>query len=156
MTKLCFIASLVGNMAISHACEWDLSSAADAGVGAPGVVCGSSRCDGITQDCCLNSYAGTNTCMDVNLWCATPTSTGVPATCDEQSDCPSGESCCVYYGAGYGSVQCLPNSECPGKAPYVTKNLLCESPAEHSDCPNGKACVQLSAPFPAGWSRCEL
>jgi hypothetical protein len=152
MTKLYFIASMVANLTTMRACN--TPSASDAGT--PGVLCGSTSCDGITQVCCLDSYAAMTACMDVTLWCGTPTSTGAPATCDEPSDCPSGEACCVYFGAGYGSVECRASTECPGESWMINENLLCESPAGSFGCPSGKACVPIGAPFPAGWSRCEL
>jgi hypothetical protein len=140
------------------------ASAAGTGTGAgrgctvPGnatVLCGSSSCASDTQACCLDAYAGTAACFAGDVWCGTPTSTGAPATCDEQSDCPPGQSCCVHSGAGYLSILCMPDNECPGDFPYVTNRVLCTSPAEQRACSPGETCTPLSGAIPSGWSACS-
>jgi hypothetical protein len=118
------------------------------------VKCGDSTCASSTQACCLDAYAGTAACIDSELFCGTPTSTGAPATCDEKSDCPQGESCCLHSGAGYLSIMCMPDSECPGDSPYIWNRVLCASPAEQLACPPDETCTPWGGAIPLGWSVC--
>jgi len=118
------------------------------------VKCGASTCSSSTQACCLDAYAGTAACIDSELFCGTPTSTGAPATCDEKSDCPQGESCCLHSGAGYLSILCMPAAECPGDFPSVMNRVLCASPAEQRACAPDETCTPWGGAIPEGWSVC--
>jgi len=145
-----------GEMAASTT---DSRSAVGRGFTTPGaatVRCGASSCTSNTQACCLDAYAGTATCIDKDVFCGTPTSTGAPATCDAQSDCPKGQSCCLHSGAGYLSILCMPDTECPGDFPSVMNRLLCASPAEQHGCPPDETCAPLDGAIPAGWSVCRV
>lgn len=118
------------------------------------VRCGSSICTRDTQACCLDAYAGTATCIDKDVFCGTPTSTGAPATCDEQSDCPKGQSCCWHTAVGYLSILCMPDSECPGDSLFVSNRVLCASPAEQRACAPHETCTPLFGAIPSWWSAC--
>ena len=121
----------------------------------PTVQCGASTCASNTQACCLDAYAGTAACIDSTLFCGTPTSTGAPATCDEQSDCPKGESCCLHAAVGYLSILCMPDTECPGDSLFVSNRVLCASPAEKRACAPDETCTPIGGAVPTGWSVCR-
>lgn len=129
------------------------------------VGCGGSTCDMSYQQCCMlvdaNNYACQNSgaiCGTTSQWQAADS--GVVTTCDQDSDCPTGQSCCMTNGNGNITVSCIAAASCPGTVPpYITYYPVCSSPATSTSCPAGTSCqVQWDSTWgyviPASWKVC--
>jgi len=94
------------------------------------ITCGTLLCDAGSQVCCINDGGAKETCT-----VAPPTDGGKPPpnsctatkmACDEAADCPSGNVCCGFVGAGGGfTTSCAPSCGtglqfCHGSAECVT------------------------------------
>ena len=70
------------------------------------VTCGTTPCDVATQFCCITDGGAKQTCdtdpPDSGKPPPATCTTGSKAFCDEAADCPSGQLCCGFVGAGGG------------------------------------------------------
>jgi len=139
---------------------------------------GSGSCTDPTVTC--NGIAGRvvdedNECCDVRVGASFPfvvtesygprsgctirafsTAGGTQITCDENTDCRSGEVCCVTAASGGSHVTCLPSSTCNTSAPFVSYHSLCASPKGFTaPCPAGTSCTAPSGSMIPGWAYCR-
>jgi hypothetical protein len=130
--------------------------------------CGSSlTCDLSIQECCLDVGLGTYACTELGneAICAkmavggTGTSYTAPATCDKDTDCPSGQVCCLNSVDGNNGVECIAAADCKSQT-FYERHLVCASPETSTSCPSGQSCAALYSgginPYlPGGWMVCQ-
>lgn len=98
------------------------------------------------------SYGPVNSCAPRAF--SSPGATRI--TCDENSDCRAGETCCVTAASGGSLVTCLPASMCDTTMPFVSYQSLCASPKGFTvPCPAGTSCLSLSGGMIPGWAYCR-
>jgi hypothetical protein len=94
------------------------------------IECGTSQCAVPGNECC-NGTDGTLSCLSVVKTCA-----GNQQACDEKSDCPDGQICCLKVTdfSGDFTISCVTGTTCPSD---VAAAQVCKTNAE---CPGG-ACT---------------
>lgn len=84
----------------------------------PPVFCGYlGYCD-LNEKCC---YASGSAAQCTTGLCNNAIGIDLLVSCDENSDCATGEVCCVGLYASGGTISCVPSADC--------SNMLCGSPA---------------------------
>jgi hypothetical protein len=123
------------------------------------VRCGTSDCPLDTQFCCMLPDVPSQMCMTIGSACGTDATaespnTGIPASCDENDDCPTGKACCLANPMGTYSVDCRFSNQCPGVGAFGPNYLLCHTPVMTQACPSG-VCQTNSTVFPTSdWMAC--
>ena len=128
--------------------------------------CGSVTCDLSYQECCmdvgLSSYSctalGNDTLCPPNNVGIIGSSYTVPTTCDMDTNCPSGQVCCLNSVDGGNSVECIAAADCVSQA-FYERHFVCSSPETSTSCPSGQSCATLGDsihPYlPGGWKVCQ-
>jgi len=120
----------------------------------PGIACGNTHCDQDADLCCgtITSYYPEDTysfaCEALSdlVQCAA----GLPIDCDDDRDCPSGESCCATLGyQDYSKVQCQ-QGPCTNTI-YGQEVHFCDP--NDSDCAQNTTCKP--APYLTGYFTCQ-
>lgn len=138
----------------------------------PGLVpCGrdGARCDIATELCCNNPAKGTGECMARSAGAASAEDecwkTGrypVTLTCDEASDCPQGQACCIQdlasgepsaYRSECAPLPCNVAEICVPGAPCAGRGRVCRQDAETGEA--GGRCALESPGSACGDRRCE-
>ncbi len=80
--------------------------------------------------------------------------TTTPITCDDVSDCPLGEMCCLR-SAGESAIECTPEAACIG-AQQDTEYVVCSSPqGVVQSCQEGTCGPFFLGGFVTGWGFCQ-
>jgi hypothetical protein len=136
------------------------STVIDAGVDAPTTVdagpkprirCGTSSCDPTTHFCCLD---------DVRV-CVLLNTDGCPRNrdrlhCDDESDCDTGQHCCVVDNNGGGPNDAVCRDTCPALVLGRPAQILCGGPANDSQCTNlAPNCSSTLTDILPGYAHCH-
>lgn len=82
----------------------------------------------------------------------------VPATCDKDTDCPTGQVCCFNSTDGFNSVECIAASDCRSYT-FYERWPVCASPETTTSCSSGQSCAALyggvNSYLPGGWKVCQ-
>ena len=145
--------------------------------GNPGQLCiGGScrsptvRCNGVTQEvndtnvCCDTVDTGVAPTEAFTTSAACPPShldvgglTTTPIRCDDNSDCITGQSCCLRALAE-SAIECIPDAECDTPTTTVAHQRVCSSPQGFvAACDNGSCGERFfMSTFVTGWGICPL
>ncbi len=95
------------------------------------VTCGNTSCDLTKQFCCIDDAGTKQTCDNYPPDTGPPPPNGCNGTkvdCDEAADCPSGQVCCGFVGAGGGFATSCRQGGCG------TGIQMCRSTNECASC----------------------
>lgn len=95
------------------------------------VTCGNASCDLAKQFCCIDDAGAKQTCDNYPPDSGPPPPNGCNGTkvdCDEAADCPSGQVCCGFVGAGGGFTTSCHQGGCG------TGIQMCRSTNECASC----------------------
>jgi hypothetical protein len=122
------------------------------------------RCGGVSQQvsstmaCCVSrdpfgtateTFSSLAACPPVGIDLGQATT---PVTCDERTDCPAGELCCLHNDINSSSVSCVPQADC---AEFFTIEV-CSSPAGGAASCGVGTCGNFSLEgFVPGWQFCN-
>jgi hypothetical protein len=112
----------------------------------PVVVCGTASCSGGDYCCVHGRSQEPIECVKGQSAC--PDQYAARAYCDDTSDCPTGNVCCLQFGGIFGlQASCVTPASCPADDEH---NRLCD-PATGGECGTG-SCVAFTTARPTyGW-----
>lgn len=126
---------LQGSVLMCPQVPFDMAPTSDGGFASStaNVKCGNTTCSPPSNVCCSSDPTSTGTCA-----MASDTCSNLKFFCDDPSDCPAGQDCCIVpNGGGTGSL-CMSASDCTSQGGLQG----CQMP---SDC-NGQGTCCNNAP----------
>jgi hypothetical protein len=142
-----FVVLAVGALGVAACGAFGSSDSGGGGTSAtPVVACGSVSCSGGAYCCVHGRNQEPIECVTGQGAC--PDQYGARAYCDDPSDCPSGNVCCLQYGGIFGLLAaCTTATACPADAEH---DRLCD-PGIAGQCGTG-SCVAFTTARPTyGW-----